>query len=163
LHHINMAPFGILEAGFCMVFRPASFCFWAPGVHFWTPEPKCGPGEVLGGNTGVEKNWFCGGLVLKTEIGGFPVTQMDCMVHRRCLGKPVFPKTSLKICFPDFSQFSGNWGRVPLAPCGSPIGPLWSPPGLVAWPKAPCIRRTSSEVAGRVKSLQKQKHNAWRR
>ena len=31
LHH--MAPFGILEAGFCMVFRPASFWFWVPRTN----------------------------------------------------------------------------------------------------------------------------------
>ena len=63
LHH--MAPFGILEAGFCMVFRPASFWFLVPGSHFWTPEPKFGagiwklgsgwPGDVLGGKVGVGK------------------------------------------------------------------------------------------------------------
>ena len=102
LHH--MAPFGILEAGFCMVFRPASFWFLVPGTRFWTPEPKFGsriwklgsgwPGEVLGGKMGVGKTWFCGGMDSKMEIRGFPVTQMDCMVPRRPLGKPVSPKTA---------------------------------------------------------------------
>ena len=101
-----MAPFGILEAGFCMVFRCASFWFWVPGTHFGTPEPKFGPGiwklgsgwpgEVLGPKMGVGKTWFCEGMVSKLEIMGFPATQMDCMVPRRPLGKPVSPQPPLK-------------------------------------------------------------------
>ena len=51
------------------------------------------PGEVLGGKMGVGKTWFCGGMDLKMEIREFPVTQMDCMVPRRPLGKPVFLQT----------------------------------------------------------------------
>ena len=134
LHH--MAPFGILEAGFCMVFRCASFCFLAPGTHFGTPGPKFGPGiwklgpgwpgEVFGPKMWVGKTWFCKGMVSKLEIMGFPATQMDCMVPRRCLGKPVSPKPPLKNGFPRLSPISGNLGRVPLAPCVSPMGPLWA-------------------------------------
>ena len=145
LHH--MAPFGILEAGFCMVFRPASFWFLVPGTHFWTPEPKFGPGiwklgsgwprEVFGGKMGVGKTWFCGRMVSKMEIRGVPVTRMDCMVPRRCLGKPVSPKKHLKNWFSRLSPVFGNFGQVPLAPlcisygpfvglpCGAPVeGPL---------------------------------------
>ena len=51
----DMAPFGILEAGFCMVFRPAPFCFLLTGINFGTREPKMGtrdfqigPGRSLG-------------------------------------------------------------------------------------------------------------------
>ena len=122
LHH--MAPFGILEAGFCMVFRPASFWFWVPGTHFWTPEPKFGPGiwklgpgwpgEVFGPKMGVGKTWFCEGMVSKMETMGFPTTQMDCMVPRRPLGKPVSPKTPLKNGSPRLFPILGNLGRVPL-------------------------------------------------
>ena len=47
LHH--MAPFEILEAGFCTVFRRASFWFLVPGVKFGTPDPKFGtPDPKLG-------------------------------------------------------------------------------------------------------------------
>ena len=102
LHHI--ASFGILEAGFCMVFRSASFWFLVPGSHFGSLEPKFGsriwrlgsgrPGEVLGGNMEVGKTSFCAGMDSKMEIRGFPVTQMDCMAPKRPLGKPVFPQTN---------------------------------------------------------------------
>ena len=49
---------------------------------------------------------------------GFPVTQMDCMVPRRPLGKPVFPKTPFKKWFP--STFP-NFGKIGEGP----PGPLW--------------------------------------
>ena len=134
LHH--MAPFGILEAGFCMVFRCASFSFWAPGTHFGTPGPKIGPGiwklgpgwpgEVFGPNMGVEKTWFCEGMVSKIGIMGFPATRMDCMVPRRPLGKPVSPQTHLKMVPSTFPYF-GKFGEgPPCPPCVSPMGPLWA-------------------------------------
>ena len=66
LHH--MQPFGILEAGFCMVFRCASFWFWVPRTHFWTPEPTfgsriwnwapAGPGRFGEGKWGLGKYGF---------------------------------------------------------------------------------------------------------
>ena len=46
LHH--MAPFSILEAGFCMVFRRASFMFSVPGARFWPLGPKIWSGLRLG-------------------------------------------------------------------------------------------------------------------
>ena len=123
LHH--MAPFGILEAGFCMVFRCAHFWFWVPGTQFWTPGPKFGPriwklgagwpGEVLGPKMGAQKTRFCEGMVSKLEIRGVPATQMDCMVPRRPLGKPVFPKPPLKNGSPRLFPILGKLGKVPLA------------------------------------------------
>ena len=88
------------------------------------------PGEVPGLQNGARKTWFCGGMVSKMEIMGFPVTQMDCMVPRRPLGKPVSPKTLLKHCFPDFSRFSGNWGGPPWPP----VDLLWALCGPVSYP-----------------------------
>ena len=82
------------------------------------------PGEVWGGKTGVGKTWFCGGIVLKMEIRGFPVTRMDCMVPRRPLGKPVFPSPPFKNSFPRLFLVSGNLGRVPLAPLCISYGPF---------------------------------------
>ena len=124
LHH--MAPFGILEAGFCMVFRCASFWFWAPGVHFGTPDPNFGPGicpswpgKVLGPKMGVGKKWFSLGMVPKLEIRGFPATRMDCMVPRRPLGKPISPQNLPENSFIGIPQFpEKTW-----APGQSPIGP----------------------------------------
>ena len=46
LHH--MAPFSILEAGFCMVFRRASFMFLVPGAKFGIPKAEKLPGLGLG-------------------------------------------------------------------------------------------------------------------
>ena len=137
LHH--MAPFGILEAGFCMAFRCASFWFLVPGTHFGTSGPrfrpgiwKLGPGwpgEVFGAKMGVGKTWFCGGMFSTLDIMGFPATQMDCMVPRRCLGRLVSPQTLPKKGFPLTFPYFGEFGEGPpgppvyllLALCG-PIG-----------------------------------------
>ena len=63
LHH--MAPFEFLEAGFCMVFRRASFVFSCPGVDFGAagqilgaPGRHFGPGGFLGQFWGPEKHTF---------------------------------------------------------------------------------------------------------
>ena len=44
----HMAPFSILEAGFCMVFRCASFMCLVPGATFGTPGAENLPGLGLG-------------------------------------------------------------------------------------------------------------------
>ena len=145
LHHV--APFGILEAGFCMVFRRASFCCLVPGTHFWTPEPKFGPriwklgpgwaGEVLGSKMGTRKTWFCEGMVSKLDIMGFPATRMDCMVPRRPLGKPVSPKTPLKNGSPRLFPISGNLGKVPLSPLWISYLPFVAPTGVGGMAEGP--------------------------
>ena len=130
----HMAPFGILEAGFCMVFRRASFWFWALGVVFWTPDPNLDPrfqnwlptrpGRGFEQVWGPPKTWFCGGMVSKIEIMGFPATQMNCMVHRRPLGEPVSPKTPFKKWFAQEFPEIRKFGKFPPGPpCGSPIFP----------------------------------------
>ena len=130
LHH--MAPCSILEAGLCVAFRPASFWFWAPGVHFGTSEPKFGPGiwklgpgwprEVWGPKIGARKTRFCLGMVSKLAGMGFPATQMDCMVPRRPLGELVSPQTLPKMFTPTFPYF-GEFGEGPLSPLCIPYGP----------------------------------------
>ena len=70
-------------------FGPHLFGFCPPEVHFWTPDPKFGPGtwkfgpgwarEVFGPKMGVGKTWFCVGMVPKFEIRGDPKTHLDCM------------------------------------------------------------------------------------
>ena len=60
LHH--MAPFSILEAGFCMVFRRASFMLFVPGAKFGTLGPKNWPGLGLG--PFWSKNWGSKNMVL---------------------------------------------------------------------------------------------------
>ena len=120
-----MAPFGIPRPVFCMVFRPASFWFSAPGAIFGTRNPNSDPrsqiwlptrpGRCFGQIQGSPKTWFCGGMVSKIEIMGFPATQMNCMVHRRPLGEPVSPKTPLRNGLSKNSPKSGNLGNSPLA------------------------------------------------
>ena len=70
------------------------------------------------------KTWFCRGMVSKLEIMGFPATQMDCMVPRRPLGKPVSPQTPLKNGSPRLFPISGNLGKVPLSPLCISYGPF---------------------------------------
>ena len=97
-----------------------------PGTKIWTRDLEIGPGLARGGfgtKLGVRKTWFCEGMVSKLEIMGFPATQMDCMVPRRPLGKPVSPQTPLKNGSPRLFPISGNLGKVPLSP---PVYPLWA-------------------------------------
>ena len=98
------------------------------------------PGKVPGPQNGGRKTWFCGGMVSKMEIRGFPLTQMDCMLPRRLLGVPISPQTPPENGFPRISPISGKLGRVPLAPCVSPIGPLrvWRSCPLILWTRAYC-------------------------
>ena len=51
----HMAPFDFSRAGFCMVFRHASFVLFRPGDGFWrlgsdfeTPRSTFWPGDVFG-------------------------------------------------------------------------------------------------------------------
>ena len=60
-----MAPFDFSRAGFCMVFRRASFVFFMPGDGFWrpgsdfgSPGQHFGPGTFLAPKNGPEKICF---------------------------------------------------------------------------------------------------------
>ena len=73
-HNLHlMAPFEILEAGFCTELRRASFWVLCPRVDFWTTDPflgppghHFGPGTFLGQFWGPEKDSF----VMKSFCGG---------------------------------------------------------------------------------------------
>ena len=58
------------------------------------------------------------------EIMGFPVTQMDCMVPRRPLGKPVFPRTPLKKWISRLFPVFGKLGEGPPGPLCISYGPF---------------------------------------
>ena len=151
LHH--MAPFGILEAGFCMVFRCASFWLLVPGTHCWTPGPKSRPriwklgpgwpGEVLEQKWGSEKHGFARGWSPNWRLWDFPRPKW-IVWYPGGLWESQFPQKTLQKMVPlDFSQFGEIGGGFPCPPCVSPISPLWpySPfVGSAAWPKALCIR-----------------------
>ena len=56
-HNLHlMAPFEFLAAGFCMVFRRASFLFLGPGADVGVPGRILGPGWARG--LLVTKNWL---------------------------------------------------------------------------------------------------------
>ena len=93
----------------------------------WTPDLENGPRLARGGfgkENGVGKTWFCGGMDSKMEIRGFPVTQMDCMVPRRPLGKPVSPQTPLEKWFSRLFPVSGVLGEGPPGPLCISYGPF---------------------------------------
>merc|ERR1712139_718990 len=88
-HNLNhMAPSEILEAGFCTVFRRASFWFSVPGVKSGTPDPGLGTGwawwlwDPPRVSTFVE-GWFSH----KGERGG-PKGGMDSRGVATPLGRP---------------------------------------------------------------------------
>ena len=107
LHH--MSPFGILQAGFCMVFRPASFCFFWPGVSFLVPgTPFLVPGTTNGnqdfqigprlGRGGFWiNNWGWKNMVLRGngfEIGDYEIfrDQNGLYGTQEAFGKASFPQ-----------------------------------------------------------------------
>ena len=67
------------------------------------------------------------------EIRRFPKTHLDCMVSWRPLGEPVSPQTPPEKCFTGISPNLGKLGKVPLAPCTFPIGPLWAYRAYSPW------------------------------
>ena len=97
LHH--MAPFRILEAGFCMVFRRASFWLLVPGTKIWTQDLEIGLQPARGGfgkdiwgwkNTVLWRNGFENGdWGTSRDRNGLYGTQ-------EAFGKASFPQNPLK-------------------------------------------------------------------
>ena len=117
----HMAPFEILEAGFCTVFRRASFWFSVPGV-------KSGPGSRIGHGLGLaalgspKGKYFCGRMVLPQGGTGGPKGGMDSRGVATPLGRPVPPKPTLeKLVYRDFHFFPL---ALALGPCLGPVGAL---------------------------------------
>ena len=77
------------------------------------PPRKGWAGKVLGPKMGVGKTWFCGGVVFKFEIRGFPATRMDCMVSRRPLGELVSPQPPSENGSTRIFPILGNLGSSP--------------------------------------------------
>ena len=59
------------------------------------------------------KTLFCGGMDSKMEIRGFPMTQMDCMVPRRCLGEVVPPNPTKNMFLVGLASWGKFWGGRP--------------------------------------------------
>ena len=105
-----MAPFDFSRAGFCMVFRRASFVFSCPGADFGAQDQILDPQDqildprvtslargpfwpqkmVLKKNVVLWRNDFVVGF------GGMHLAQMNSMAPRSHMGRLLCPKNPLK-------------------------------------------------------------------
>ena len=94
-----MAPFDFSRAGFCMVFRRASFVFscpgrvWEAGVGFLDLGSTFWPGDQKGHKKWSRKKLFCGGMILWWGFKGIHPAQMNSMVPGTHMGRLLCPKT----------------------------------------------------------------------
>ena len=126
-----MAPFDFSRAGFCMVFRCASFVFHAKGqileprIRFWIPRSTFWAGERFGPKKWSRKKLFCGGMILWWGFRGIHPAQMNSMVPGSHMGRLLCPQTPLKNKFQANSKKKQENCRWPLPPpCGLPYSPL---------------------------------------
>ena len=126
----NMAPFYFSRAGFCMVFRRASFVFHAQGqifeprIGFWISRSTFWPGDLFGPKKWSRKNMFCGGMILWWGFRGIPPAQMNSMVPGTHMGRLLCPKPSLFNYFVGISSFPGKLQVAPVPSLLSLVGPL---------------------------------------
>ena len=139
----QMAPFGALTGGFCMVFDSLTLIFLTPDPIFGAPNPRGRPwearGPFLAQKGGPKKHNCVEGLV---PPRGFPAVfkrGMVSMVPRNPLGVPISPQTLPGEGFTRISPKSENpWGPpgplwgLPIALCGACLLPLgcWGPSTL---------------------------------
>ena len=97
-----MAPFDFSRAGFCMVFRRASFVFSCPGTDFEAQDRILdlqvnilarGP---FWHQKKVPTKLFCGGMISWWGFRGIHPAQINSMVTRSHMGRLLCPKTLLK-------------------------------------------------------------------
>ena len=97
-----MAPFDFSRAGFCMVFRRASFVFSCPGADFGGRGRIFGPGvNILARGPFWGQEWGPKKIVLQgndfwVRIQGIHPAQMNCMVPGSHMGRLLCPKNNLK-------------------------------------------------------------------
>ena len=123
-----------------------------PGFGNWA---RAGPGRFL------EQKWGPKNMVLRgdgLQIGDYGISRDPNGLYGtwEAFGKASFPPTPFKKWFPSTFPKFGKFGEGPPGPLCISYGPFvgpYGPPGSAAWPKAYCIRRTSSEVAGRAELL----------
>ena len=105
--------------------------FWDLGSSFW-------PRNLFGVKNGSRKKWLCDGIILSWQFRGFPVTQMNSMVHRSHLGRLLCPKPLFLIIFKGFPDVQENW---------------WDPLGTL-WPYFPCLGSTMGSLGAALVSTQ---------
>ena len=86
------------------------------GATFWL-------GDVFGPKTGLEKNLFCGGIILWWGFIGIPADQLNSMVPGTHMGRLLCPKPSLFNYFVGIPSFPG---KLQAAPQAIPGGSLFS-------------------------------------
>ena len=134
-----MAPFGILEAGFCMVFRPACSLVFGPRDPFLDPRTKMltqdfqiGPGLAWGGfgtKNGGPKNMVLRGDGFQIGDYGISRDPNGLCGTQEAFGKASFPPTPFNKLFPSPFPNFGELGKVPLSP---PVYLLWALCGLLS-------------------------------
>ena len=109
-HHLRyMAPFDFSRAGFCMVFRCASFVFPCLGADFGAQDRILDPQDQISDpqvnilargpfwhQKMVPKKKFCGGMFLWWGFKGIHPAQMNSVVPGSHMGRLLCPKTLLK-------------------------------------------------------------------
>ena len=122
-----MAPFDFPRAGFCMVFRRASFVFSCPGADFGGrgsdfgfPRSTFWPGDLFGPKKWSRRKLFCGGMILWWGFRGIHPAQMNSMFPRTHVGRLLCPKSPLKIISRQIPPNPENWCRLLAHPCGLP-------------------------------------------
>ena len=87
------------------------------------------------------------------EIRGFPLTQMDSMVPKRPLGKPVFPQTPLKDGFPRLFPVFRKLGEGPPGPLCISYGPFEGLAILSTYLVDPSLLYSDSNMLSGLSSL----------
>ena len=75
-----------------LLFFHARGLIFEPQIRFVDLGSTFWPGDLLGVRLGCRKTYFCDEILLSWQFRGFPVTQMNSIVHRTHLGRLHFPK-----------------------------------------------------------------------
>ena len=66
--------------------------FWIPRIRFRIPRSTFWPGALFGTKKWSRKKLFCGGMILWWGFRGIRPAQMNSMVPRSHMGRPLCPK-----------------------------------------------------------------------
>ena len=86
----------------------------------------CWPRDLFGVKNGYRKTWFCDGIILSWQFKGFPVTQMNSMVHRTHLGRLLCQKPCFLIIFERYIIFQENWKTPQPITWAIAYSPWWA-------------------------------------
>ena len=115
-----------------LLFFHAQGWIFGPRIGFWIPRSTCWPGDLFGVKNGSRKKSFCRGKGSQWGLRGFCKTEMDCMVSRTLLGRPISPQTLPENNFPHFPGFREKFGAPPWPSMVDPLLALCGA-GKVPW------------------------------